>query len=323
MTGTAEKDQIDKYLLGELPEDEMERFEERLFSDDDAFLELQSAEMALIDSYTRNEMSADHRRRFESNYLVTPERQAKVAEARAFHNELSELAPVAVATRERPGWFERLFGGLSIRMPAMQYAGAALVLLLALSTSWLIYDRGQTRKELLIAKNSETELNERLTRREQELNERLAEQRGEDSESLSALQNEVDSLRQQLDESRRKPPPGNAATPSYHTPLIATVFLSAGRGGGGAIPTIQISKDTKILNVKVPLSADETGKFGVEVTGPAGMILKRSGVVPTGGAEKVLNLSIPATKLEAGKYEVAMRDEKGVTKTRSFLIVVK
>src|SRR5438045_3822587 len=96
MTWTSEQKEMGRFLLGELPDEDAERLEERLFSDDDSFAEMQAAEMELVDRYVRNQMSDAERRGFETNYLVTPEHRAKVAEARVFHNELEKLRPVVV-----------------------------------------------------------------------------------------------------------------------------------------------------------------------------------------------------------------------------------
>ena len=91
MAENLEKKKIDHYLLGELPDSERERVEEQFFADDQFFAEVEAAEMALIDRYVRNEMSAEERDALEQNYLVTPERKVKVADARSFHSVLKHL----------------------------------------------------------------------------------------------------------------------------------------------------------------------------------------------------------------------------------------
>jgi hypothetical protein len=320
MPKTSEQSQINKYLLGELRESETDAFEEHYFMNDEAFLELQAAEMALVDAYVRKEMSDEDRRQFEANYLVSPERQAKAAAATAFHAELLDIRPDSETSSAKIGWLSEVLNYFSFSF-GMQFAGAALILVLALSTTWLFIDRHREHNDLLLARNNENELNQRLSQREQELNERLAEQRGEDSESLSALQNDVDSLRGQLDAARKKANAANTTSDLEQTPLIATIFLSAARGGIAAAPTVDVSKNVKVLNIKVPISAADKAIFDIEVSSGDKVLLKRSmsATKITGG--QVLNISVPATAVENGRYTVTMRNENGEVSTRSFSVV--
>src|SRR5207244_4598320 len=96
--------------------------------------------MTLVDRYVRGRMSSTEKSGFEGNYLVTPERRAKVAEARVFHNELDKLRPVVVPQAQTVGWLEKIFGGFGFSIPALQYAAAVALVVFGLSTAWLLYD---------------------------------------------------------------------------------------------------------------------------------------------------------------------------------------
>src|ERR1043165_9219684 len=75
---------LKQYLLGELsPETQLEAVEERVFTDDDVFDELQLVKEDLIDQYVRDEFTAEERRNFERNFLTTEERRADVRRAQA------------------------------------------------------------------------------------------------------------------------------------------------------------------------------------------------------------------------------------------------
>lgn len=316
MKETAQQTQLESYLLGTLADDEMEPLEERLFTDDNAFLELQAAEMGLVDRYVRNEMSDAERRSFEANYLISSERKAKVDAARTFHNELAELQPNVAVEELQPSWAERLRRMLSI--PALQYAGSALVLLLAVSTGWLILERGRTQNELLEARNSEQQLNRQLNERQEELDRRVAEQRGEDSESLAALQNEIDDLQKQLSESKNKPIDQSNSSPRQ--PLIATLILAAPRGGGGAIQTINLAAGAKVLNIKLPLAAEQTIPFDIEISNGEKTIFKKSFNQLQKGENPTVTISLPTTGMVDGRYDLTIRDQSGEAKTRSFIV---
>ena len=322
MTEKATEQNIKSYLLGELPEAEVERLEESLFTDDDLLSEIEATEMSLVDGYVRNEMPQEERVRFEEQYLVTPERRQKVSDATLFHNELNAIRPMPEIVDVRTSWFERLLG--SWKLPVMQYASAALILLLAISTSWLFYDGWKTRNELAMTRNSlansETILNNRLAEKEQELNTRLAEQRGEDSDSLSTLQTEIDNLRQRLADAKRKSPDANTSIPQ--SPTIATIVLPISRGGINPITTATITKDTKVLNVRIPVGDDDGDVFDVAVSRDGKPVLNRAAVRAVNSADaKNLALSLPMPT--AGKYDINFKSSNGVDKTRSFLVAVK
>jgi len=79
-----DRNTLKQYLLGELSQEtQLEAVEERLFTDDDVFEELQLVKEDLIDQYVKNEFTAAERRNFERNFLTTEERRADVRRAQA------------------------------------------------------------------------------------------------------------------------------------------------------------------------------------------------------------------------------------------------
>lgn len=70
------------YLLGQLPEDQAAVLEEKYFTNREFFLQVQSAETALISDYLDGSLSSAEKQCFESRYLQVPLLQAKVEEVR-------------------------------------------------------------------------------------------------------------------------------------------------------------------------------------------------------------------------------------------------
>jgi anti-sigma factor RsiW len=70
------------YLLGQLPEDQAAVLEEKYFTNREFFLQVQSAETALISDYLDGNLPSAEKQRFESRYLQVPLLQSKVEEAR-------------------------------------------------------------------------------------------------------------------------------------------------------------------------------------------------------------------------------------------------
>jgi hypothetical protein len=86
-------ERIINYLLKELPEEELEQFEDECFAQERWPSHLNLVEGDLIDDYLRGELSPERRRRFERNYLTTEARRKRVAMAAALLRRVDELTP--------------------------------------------------------------------------------------------------------------------------------------------------------------------------------------------------------------------------------------
>jgi CHAT domain-containing protein len=86
---TAEQLAIKRYLLGQLPEDQMSLLEERLLREADLVEELEIAEDELVDDYAAGRFSESEARQFEKQFLVTPERTKQLRFAEALARNLS------------------------------------------------------------------------------------------------------------------------------------------------------------------------------------------------------------------------------------------
>jgi hypothetical protein len=67
------------FLLGNLPDEEIQRLDEMSLTDDDFVNRLQAVENDLVDTYVRGELSGNSLNQFRSNYLQSPNRREKVA----------------------------------------------------------------------------------------------------------------------------------------------------------------------------------------------------------------------------------------------------
>jgi hypothetical protein len=87
---------IRRYLLGELPETDAERFEQEYFVSDDRFGEMLAAEDDLIEAFLQRKLNPGERRQFEARFLATARGRQKVTLAAA-------LAKISGAPR-RTSW---------------------------------------------------------------------------------------------------------------------------------------------------------------------------------------------------------------------------
>jgi CHAT domain-containing protein len=94
------EERLVKYLLGELPKEEMLKLEQSYFLDDDLFNELQAVELELIDRYVEGDLSKSQQDKFEHFFLSSPARQEKLRFAEALKKYVPGRTPML---RQSPG----------------------------------------------------------------------------------------------------------------------------------------------------------------------------------------------------------------------------
>ncbi|MEN3334688.1 MAG: hypothetical protein V7641_4053 [Blastocatellia bacterium] len=133
------------YLLEELPEDDLERFEEECFAQDEWPTQINLVEEDLIDAYLRDELTPERRQRFEQNYLITTSRQARVVIAAALLRHIDEYGAasnVAVAAPPRElTWTERFRAFWSDPSWLRRAATAMAVVALTAGVLWFFFLR--------------------------------------------------------------------------------------------------------------------------------------------------------------------------------------
>lgn len=121
-----------RYLLGELPEAERDRFEDEYLANEAVHEQLLAFEYELIDAYLRGELSRIERQDFEKRYTTTIAGREKLANARAL---VTLAEPPARAPDRRSAWSgcRDLLAGLWSPAPRVVFgtlaAGAAVLLL--------------------------------------------------------------------------------------------------------------------------------------------------------------------------------------------------
>jgi hypothetical protein len=81
---TYDDEQLVRYLIGSLNEQETERFDELSISDDEFAGRLRAVENDLIDAHARGELSRETRARFEAHYLSRPGKPERMRFAEAW-----------------------------------------------------------------------------------------------------------------------------------------------------------------------------------------------------------------------------------------------
>src|SRR4029453_16539452 len=117
-------DELVRYFLGELSDEDTERLDERSLADDDFAARLRLVEDDLVDAYAAGRLAGERLKRFESFYLASPRRREKTAFAKRLLETVDrealrrESGRAATAQRGNRVWF-----------PLAAAAGVALCLL--------------------------------------------------------------------------------------------------------------------------------------------------------------------------------------------------
>lgn len=274
-----------RYLLGELSEQEQAALEKRYFSDPQVFNEVLKVESELVDAYARGQLSTEMRERFEQSYLKHPSRRNRVEFAQTLTTRIDEReAPV---TRSRQSdlqlsWKERLLATVRGQRPALRFAMALIIMLIALAGVWIFVNnrRRQQQESVQIQTPPQPIETPQQTKPQQAQEERAASQ-----------------------------PSPNSITNS--APRTVTLALIAGgvRGAdGGPTQTLVIPHDTTEAQILLDLKDDSYTRYRVslrQIGGPE--IFTQTNIRPRStkaGARFVF--TVPARKLTSGDYALTL-----------------
>lgn len=142
-----------RYLLGELPEAEQLRLEERFFTDAEVYEQMLALEDELMYDYLQGEMDGARRARFERRFLTSTEGRERAAFAQALLAKIDEApAPEpSEAARTRaaiaPSWRQSLLSLFTLTNPFMRFSFAAIAVALLLGGAWLVIETSRLRIE--------------------------------------------------------------------------------------------------------------------------------------------------------------------------------
>lgn len=117
---------IRDYLLGHLSDEEQEKIETRLMTEDDLFEELEISKTELVEEYRAGELAHDDHKWFERHYLAS-------AEGMQAHATAAALASRRPPTPQKLTWFERLQNFFNAHRWAMAAAASTAVVIIVAS----------------------------------------------------------------------------------------------------------------------------------------------------------------------------------------------
>ena len=293
---------IVRYLLGDLPEEEQARLEDRAFSDPDLLQSIEDTENDLIDEYVCGALSGLERRQFERRFLASAERQKKIEFARA----LARVIPATEAATQPDSahWWESLTAFLRGLNAALQFSMAAAALILLLGVSWLITETSRLREQVAQLQA------ERKTRQIQEdaLRQQATGERARSEDLAAQLQHEQKAREELARQIERNQARGSSTT---GLSFIPSLFLPPGIARGGAErPKLVVPESARLARLQIGLEReDEYQSFRVELRTAQGReVWTQDNLRPRQSrAGRVINLTIPGAVLSAGEYELTLK----------------
>lgn len=303
-------DMIAGYILGDLPDEQIEQLDELAVADPEFFERVGSVENDLVDRYVNGELTEAESAGFASHYLASPLRLEKVNLARAFQEyaarnwgvegvaaEFAADGSKAAFTDRIAGFFASLglFGGAQ---PAFRLAMAAAAVIIVVFGGWVVLRNltgGRSGDE--IVSNISVNKIEPLV------------QPSPTPELVEVPSNEVP-------RPSPTPPPTPAPKPSVSPqsrPLIASFVLAAPLRGSN-VPSLSIPAAADKAAIRLELESDDFNSYTVELKdGASGRVIWRSGrLSATGkGGVRSLKLSLPAKSLKPAVYTLAVSGLKG------------
>jgi hypothetical protein len=308
------------YLLGRLSELERQKIAERYFVEDDFFDQLLEAENDLFDRYVRGQLTDDERVAFKNYLEKLPDGAHKIAVATTLMEVAEERALSAVnrevaAPASRwpslpdlisvPGRMFQYVLAATASVPGrlFQYGLAATAIALLAGAVWLFTESWRLRleNERLRSELAQRDTGQEVARqRMQTLESLVAEQQKRTDQLLGELEKEKERAAGQAQEIAR--------LQSLPSPIISLFLTSASRDFS-APDTLFLKDDTKYVTLTVRIRGDElyTGRPAVFQTAEGGQVQPLAGrQIRSPKLGKAVVFRLDAGKLTQTTYKLTL-----------------
>jgi hypothetical protein len=277
-----------RYLLRELPEDQVEEIEQRYFTNEDSFDELRRVEAELIDSYVAGELEPDQREKFEQLYLSIPEGRKRIQFAEALHVKALQMPKSAVA-----------FSGFR-KWSTVQLLAAALAVF-AIAGAWMVRELIHLRAE-----------NQSAQKKILQLQKKSDDLQKQSDAKIKELTKELDSA--QMVEDVKPPQPIHGKQPQ---PTFLAVLMNPGvsRDASG-MQTISLKRGVDFIRFELKLDRDPFPAYRVSLQTADGEELWNLGMLKAimTGSGKTVKFDLPSGRLDQRDYVLLLQGKSAGTK---------
>jgi hypothetical protein len=301
--------QISKFLLGELSEEDRHRLETQLFTDDEFFEQMLAAEDDLIDSYASGELSAAEGERFEKRLFLTPQQRQRVAFAEALKIKAAEEArkKALAGPTPAPSWWQSFLALLGWQNFSTQFAFAVAAVVLTLGCGWLIFETLRLRNQVAQLQTAQVQQQKEASHQQRELAQQAEEERARNERLTAELERERQQ-REQLEQEMAKPqrPAAAEETPTFAAFLLTPGILRDERGAK------RLSLAPQVKHLRLQLDVRRIGNYQTYraelKTVEGGEIFHQDGLKakPTGSGRKAIIWNLPARIFNDGDYKIVL-----------------
>lgn len=291
----AHDDQLVRYLLGLLNEEEAEKVDALCVTDDEIADRLRALENDLVDGYVSGTLTGPSLQQFQRTYLTSPRRREKVRFAESLLRA-TRLDPAAAPERTSSvmlgrirGWVEPLFdrpnAGWGLAM-----AGTLLVLLAMLQIQSI-----RLRQELQDVQSDRLA----MAQRAQELAREIVEQRSASAETAS----ELERVRDALTDAVRMTPVHGAR--DDQPGMLAAMLLLPQMRSVGPVPTLVVPPRARTAAFDLQLEPSDFRQFQVVLRNPAtsDIVWRSDRLTPSAsGRTRTVSIAVPVRLLKAQHY---------------------
>jgi hypothetical protein len=310
--------QLVRYLLRLLPDEEADRLDELSISDDDVAWRLRMVENDLVDAYVSGALTGERLERFESFYLSSARRREKVRFAGSFFGAVDRGAGPADtdagchsmgAPAVRQGRaFSRVsqaYGQIVPRSNAAWTLAAAAALLLLVCGGLLVQEAG-LQNGLNVAQRESAALSSRA----HELERQLDDQRAANTEAAKELERARASKAAAVarQSAAARPPDQTPGASQQGLTTIALVLLPQTRAVG-PIDTLVVPQRTNRVAFELRLESNRFRRYQVALKDPAtNQIVWRSGqLTATSPGDQVgVSAILPTSVLKPQHYSLEL-----------------
>jgi hypothetical protein len=306
-------DQIRRYLLGDLSEQEREQTERRLMSDDELYQQLLVAEDELIDEYVSDELPEQERAKFSRHFLNVPELRQDVRFTAALRKHALETAAQEVGAQEpapppRVSPFNRL--RMLFMRPALGASLAAALLAAVILGGWLAAQNSQLRREIsqLSARQTpapapESDLRERLAL-EQHRSEQLSAELRRQQELLAEESRKLQAVQESQTRQQNAGARGQAQRPGIAA-FVALALTPGAVRETGELQKVSLLPDTREVRIRLDLAKGGYRSYRTALrTSDGREVWTARGLRATGA--KFVQVNIPAGLLTPDDYQILL-----------------
>jgi hypothetical protein len=301
---SAHDDQLVRYLLGLLTEEEAENVDALCVADDETASRLQALENDLVDGYVSGTLSGPSLTQFQRVYLTSSRRREKVRFAESLHEMANRIpAPLSsdrasnavqvAGSRPRSRgtrWFERLAWPVNTGWGLAAAAGVVLVVVGLLECQAL-----QLRHELQAVQGER----QALVQRAQDLAQRLGEEQAASTETARQL----DQVRGELTDAARTVP--DTRLVAQPPGVLAAMLLLPQMRSAGPIPTLVVPPRAQTAAFDLLLEPSEFRTYQVLLRNPAtnDVVWRSERLTPaSSGRARMVSIAVPVRVFKTQHY---------------------